>query len=127
MFEEHGVGWLTETIEDEPIPSSQDGEMSSRPAIESWHALVQHLDISRGDLTKAADLSTANGTSLPEELFAARLITQDRYFRALSDLLGLRFQAEIDPAFIVMGEVAGVEALSRSSDLPPIRYCSTRF
>ncbi len=95
---------------------------SRRLAPHPWEKITDSLGIGRDDLGAALDRASGNGTSLPEELFAAHLVTQERYCRALADLLGLRFEHQIHPSLIVMKDAAGLELLSRSSDFPYIRY-----
>lgn len=98
------------------VTSLQQPDTGRSPLSHPWQGITEALGIGQDDLAVALHLSAANGTSLPEELFAARLVTQEHYCRVLANLLGLRFETQIDPAFILMNEAAELESLSRTSN-----------
>jgi cellulose synthase/poly-beta-1,6-N-acetylglucosamine synthase-like glycosyltransferase len=115
---------MAQAAYDAPASSllSRKAEAPGLPVNLSWRALAERLALEPDDIAMATARGRANGTHPYDELLAARLITQNEYFQAVADLLGLEFMTRIEPNLIVMNEDAGLEALSRHADLPPVRY-----
>ena len=91
------------------------------PEIGDWLQLLRRLAIPVDQAVQIAALAERKGTSLQVELLDSGIVTDDAFYRALAEELGLGFVTKIDPDRLIMTDRLALSFLRKPSWHIPLK------